>query len=268
MPGPSGLTEFGFSQYEAAGYMTLLGHHPANGSQLSKRSGIARSRIYDVLRALIKKGLVFEIEAGQYVPLPPDELLKQLQGRFSANLANLEAELAANVVETEYEYILTLRGVAAVMQKAAEIIDNAGSELYVRLFPQAEIELAENLRRADERGVGIRHIAMGETALRLDIQIRHPAGEDLPGRPNLIDKIGGESIDILADKSEALVGIFVNGEQEQSRIMWTRNAGFVVTNRDSLRHDFYHYFLDKLYDRGQPLSEREKRIYRFIKADD
>ena len=50
------LKELGFSQYEAACYVALVGDHPLNGSQLSKISGIARSRIYDVLRSLLAKG--------------------------------------------------------------------------------------------------------------------------------------------------------------------------------------------------------------------
>ena len=44
----SNLKELGFSQYEATCYMALVSEHPLNGSQLSKKSGIARSRIYDV----------------------------------------------------------------------------------------------------------------------------------------------------------------------------------------------------------------------------
>jgi sugar-specific transcriptional regulator TrmB len=63
------LRDFAFSKYESACYLALLNQHPANGSQVSKISGIARSRIYDVLRALAKKGLVFEVDKGRYVPL-------------------------------------------------------------------------------------------------------------------------------------------------------------------------------------------------------
>ena len=73
------MTEFGFTQYETSCYMALVAQHPSNGSQLSKLSGIARSRIYDVLHTLTRKGIVFEIEQGMYVPLPPDELKKRLK---------------------------------------------------------------------------------------------------------------------------------------------------------------------------------------------
>ncbi len=62
--------------------------------------------------------------------------------------------------------------------------------------------------------------------------------------------------------------IFETGQEETSLINWSRNTWFIITCRDSLRHDFYHYFLEKTYDQGQDLTDREKRIYAFIKTDD
>jgi hypothetical protein len=95
-----------------------------------------------------------------------------------------------------------------------------------------------------------------------DIQVFHPDYKQIKG------KIGGESIDIIADKTEALAGIFEKGRIDHSPFIWSRNHWFVTANRDSLRHDFYHYFLDKLYEQGQSLSTRDRQIYTFIKADD
>ena len=113
-----------------------------------------------------------------------------------------------------------------------------------------------------ERGVGVRFIAMGPMETAYEIQVDHP------DHMNLEQKLGGESIDVIADKSEALTGIFQEGKQDQSPFIWTRNHWFVIAARDSLRHDFYHYFLNKLYDRRKELSARDRSIYKFIKADD
>lgn len=258
----SKLPEFGFTQYETACYIALVAEHPSNGSRLSKASGVARSRIYDVLRNLSRKGLVFEVAPGLYVPLPPDELKKRLRSRFETNLSILESQFNAFSTKSDYEYILTLKGYDAIIQKARDIIGTAQQELYVRLFPETGRYLEKHLKEAANRGVGIRYITMGEMPLDFDYQIIHPGSEKIK------EKIGGESIDIIGDKTEALVGIFEEGKSDSSPIIWTRNKWFVIGNRDSLRHDFYHYFLDKVYDRNEPLSEREQRIYAFIKADD
>jgi HTH-type transcriptional regulator, sugar sensing transcriptional regulator len=255
------LKNLGLSQYESSCYLALVSWHPVNGSQLSRRSGIARSRIYDVLRNLIRKGFVLEAANGQYVPLPPEELYKRLQGQFDDGLEALKEQVAGASPDTAYEFIWSIRGFDQVMAKAREMIAEARRELYVRLFPESGNLLVTDLLAAEGRGVRIRYISMGEVPVDFDIQVVHPNSRDL------IAVIGGRSFDIIADKSEALVGIFEEGQELSSPINWTRNRWFVIANRDSLRHDFYHYFLEKIYDRGQTLDERDKRIYAIIKGD-
>jgi sugar-specific transcriptional regulator TrmB len=147
------------------------------------------------------------------------------------------------------------------MKRAIDMIKTSRQELYVRLFPEMAKRLNKYLHEAAERGVEIRYIAMGNIPLTFDIQVIHPNPE------KLVDTLRGYSLDIIADKSEALVGIFEAGNEDYTPINWTRNHWFVVTNRDSLRHDFYHYFLHKMYAQQQELSEREKHIYDVITSD-
>jgi len=255
------LRDLGFSQYEISCYLALLAHHPSNGSQLSKFSGISRSRVYDVLRKMVKKGLVLEISTGQYVPLPPDELIKKLRRDFESNLSTLKKQLIQVSQDITYEYIWTMKGYSEVIKKAVEMISSAKEELYIRLFPEEGNLLEAELQNANSRGVNIKYISMGDISLSYKLQVIHPEAD------HLIEKIGGRSFDIISDKAEALVGIFEIGNEETSPINWTRNHWFIVTNRDSLRHDFFHYFLEKIYDRNEPLTDREKIIYQYIKSD-
>ncbi len=257
----SPLKDLGFSQYEAACYMSLVASHPINGSQLSKISGIARSRIYDVLRNLISRGYVIEVEAGQYAPLPSDELIRRLKKNFDKNIDAFKKEISKVSLTENCEYVWTLTGYDNVMEKAREMIEAAEEEIYVRLFPQADEHLSEYLSAADKKGVSIRYIAMGRIPEKFDIQVTHP------GHETLIKTIGGRSFDIITDKKEALVGIFETGNKDNSPINWTRNHWFIIANRDSLRHDFYHCFLEKTLDRNLALTDREKKIYQTIKED-
>lgn len=257
----SNLKDLGFSQYEAACYMALVSEHPLNGSQLSKASGIARSRIYDVLRSLLSKGYVSEIHPGQYVPLPSDELVKRLKKSFENTIENFEAQIKKASQKDSFEYVWTITGYEAVIQKTEHMISEAETEIYIRLFPNASERLEPQLLAAQKRGVNIRYIAMGKVDADFDIQVTHPNYDRLQ------KTIGGRSIDIIVDKKEALVGIFEKGKEDLSPINWTRNPWFIIANRDSLRHDFYHCFLDKILDQQQELTENEKRIYRVIKED-
>ncbi|MCP4746707.1 MAG: TrmB family transcriptional regulator [Desulfobacteraceae bacterium] len=255
------LKILGFSQYEITCYMALAANHPLNGSQLSRISGIARSRVYDVLRKLMSKGVVMEVQEGQYVPLPPEELYKRLQSEFESSLDAFKQQLEGTSPDASYEFIWMIKGYDRVIAKARAMICAATNELYVRLFPESGKLLAPDLKKAEKRGVGIRYISMGPAPATFEIQVEHPGGL------TLVDTIGGRSFDIISDKSEALVGIFEKDRQDQSPISWTRNRLFVTANRDSLQHDFYHYFLEKIYDHKEPLTEHEQRIYAFIKAD-
>ena len=257
----SNLKELGFSQYEAACYMALVGNHPVNGSQLSKVSGIARSRIYDVLRSLISKGYVIEVNSGQYAPLPSDELVRRLKRSFDGNIEAFEDQILNASQKDDFEFVWTITGYENVMEKALEMIKQAKEEIYIRLFPKANRHLDKYLTAADKRGVKIRYIAMGKIPKKFDIQVMHPDHEHLQ------QIIGGRSIEVIIDKKEALVGIFETDNENSSPINWTRNQWFIVANRDSLRHDFYHCFLEKILDRHQELTKEEKRIYKIIKED-
>lgn len=255
------LKELGFSQYEAACYMALLTDHPVNGSRLSTLSNIARSRIYDVLRSMMAKGYAIEASKGQYVPLPPDELIFRLKTRFKENIRAFENEVARVFRRTECEYIWTLTGYDTVMAKAREMINTAETEIYTRLFPDEAQILSADLENASRRGVSIRYIAMGDTPVTFDVQVAHP------DQAELIKKIGGASFDLIKDKNEALVGVFAADDLDNSSINWTRNPWFITTNRDSLRHDFYHCFLKKIHEDNQLLNDQEKKIYNIIKND-
>jgi sugar-specific transcriptional regulator TrmB len=255
------LKQLGLTQYEINAYLTLTAHHPVNGSKLSRYSGIARSRVYDVLRSLTRKGFACQVENSQYIPLPPEELYKRLRQQFEDGLSSLKQHVNSASTDGIYEFIWSIRGYDQVIAKAKEMIEAARKELYVRLFPKAGDLLAVDLKAAEVRGVGIRYIAMGPVSTTFGVQVVHP-GSDALSRI-----IGGRSFDVIADKSEALVGIFETGKEDASPINWTRNRWFVIANRDSLRHDFYHYFLDKIYDRGEDLDPHEQDMYAFIKKD-
>lgn len=261
MENSSKLKELGFSQYEAACYMALIKNHPVNGSQLSKLSGIARSRIYDVLRNLTTKGYVVEVNTGLYAPLPSEELIRRLKRGFESNISAFEAQIRKASQKEDLEFVWTLTGYDNVMEKAVEMIKSAQKELYVRFFPDEDRRLGPHLEKAKKRGAAIRYIAMGKVDRKFEIQVTHP------GHETLVTTIGGRSFDIVVDKAQALTGIFEQGNENGSPVNWTRNPWFVIAARDSLKHDFYHCLLDKLLDQGRELTMEEKKIYQLIKGE-
>ena len=261
MPPPYHLTHIGLSDYAIHTYLALLQHHPINGSQLSKHSGIPRARIYDLLRTLKKRGMVAEAGKGLFVPLPPDELIKQLRRNHEEDLSRLKSLVDATRTPAGNDFIWTLRGYRRVMDKAREMIETARSEVYVRLFPQEAEILKSALAAAEKRSVQVKCILMQPFPQIVAIQVIHPQHDVVQ------DRLGGRSFDLVVDQAEFIGGMFTAEDIEACRINWGRNRWFVIAGRDSLRHDFFHYLLYKTHTLKQPLDQAEQDLYELIQND-
>ena len=255
------LVNIGLSDYAIHTYLSLLQNHPVNGSQLSKRSGIPRARIYDILRTLKKRGFVAEASKGIFVPLPPDELIKQLRQNYEKDLDCFKDLVKKVQAPADHDFIWTVTGYQRVMDKAREMIDAALKEIYIRLFPQEAETLIQALKKAEKRAVQVKCIFMEPFPKTFAIQVIHPQHEVIECN------LGGRSFDLVADKEEFIGGMFTKANIEECRINWGRNRWFVTAGRDSLRHDFFHYFLYKTQTLNQALDENEKRLYEIIQND-
>ena len=255
------LSNLGLSDYAIRTYLALLRDHPVNGSQLSKRSGIPRARIYDVLRTMKTRGFVAETEKGLFVPMPPDELIALLRRNHETDLKRLEALIEEAQTPRDHDFIWTVSGYDRVMDKARSMIDSASREIYIRLFSTEASRLLAELHQAEKRGVSVKCIFMDPHPTAFAIQVVHPQHE-------LVEKrLGGRTFDLVIDKTEYIGGIFPATASDNCQINWGRNQAFVIAGRDSLRHDFFHYFLYKTQTLGQPLNEREVGLYDLILND-
>ncbi|BBO67703.1 transcriptional regulator [Desulfosarcina alkanivorans] len=255
------LATLGLSDYAIRTYLSLLEDFPTNGSQLSKRSGIPRARIYDVLQTLRRRGFVAEASKGTFVPLPPDELIKQLRQDHEKDLDRFKQLVDRVRAPADHDFIWTVTGYHRVLDKAVEMIESARREIYIRLFPQEAEKLVQSLKKAEKRAVQVKCIFMEPFPRTFAIQVTHPQHEVVERN------LGGRSFDLVVDKAEFIGGLFTAGDIDTCRINWGRNRWFVTTGRDSLRHDFFHYFLYKIHTLHQPLDDNEKRFYEMIQND-
>ena len=255
------LRELGFSRYEIACYLALVGHHPANGSQISKTSGVARSKVYDVLRNMAARGLVGEVGNGMYVPLPPEELIKRLQHQFEANVALLRQQISRSASTADHEHLWVIRGYDQIVSKAKAMIGLAGKEIYIRVFPEEARLLDPDLKIAESRGAQIRYVSLGPLSSRFEVQVVHPESQMLE------QGLGGRSIDLVVDQSEALTGMIKDMPKDEVTVNWTKNQWFIIASRDSMRHDFYHYFFHKTHEMKKRLSQQDKAVYELIKSE-
>ena len=75
------LKRVGFSQPEIQVYIEVLKEFPITGYELSERSEIPRTMIYEVIANLLKKEAVYTatLVPLTYVPLPAEELINRLR---------------------------------------------------------------------------------------------------------------------------------------------------------------------------------------------
>ena len=255
------LRELGFSRYEIACYLALVARHPANGSQVSKLSGVARSKVYDVLRSMAGRGLAGAVGEGMYVPLPPEELITRLKHQFEANVALLREQISRSSSSADHEHLWVVRGLDNILAKARGMIISAEKEIYIRLFPAEGELLARELSAAQARGVAIRYISLGPLPQAFEVQIEHPEHESLE------QEMGGRSLDLVVDQAEALTGLIEDLPPDEVAVNWTQNRWFITASRDSMQHDFYHYLLYKVHENKKRLNQKDKAVYELIKKE-
>ena len=116
------LREIGLSMTEAKVYLALLGLHSALAGEITKRSQINRTNVYDALERLIEKGLVtYVISANRklFEPVNPErlnELLKEKQERFKTILPELQLKYNEAKSEEEATIFKGKNGVKSVFE--------------------------------------------------------------------------------------------------------------------------------------------------------
>ena len=109
----SGLGELGLTEYEGKIYLALLKESPANGYQLSKRTGVPRSMVYEALGRLHSRGAVLktgDVRSTKYRPLPPEQLLDRFDRKHQQLITGLRDNLLSLYDSQTEESLWTVRG--------------------------------------------------------------------------------------------------------------------------------------------------------------
>ncbi|NQV90978.1 hypothetical protein HQ489_00740 [Candidatus Woesearchaeota archaeon] len=173
------LKDFGLNSYESKLWVALLSRGVSTAGELSDISNVPRSRAYDVLESLEKKGFII-VKVGKpikYLAVPPAEVVERVQKKVL-----VEAELQTKVLsELKDSDILSelntlhvegvklvdptdrsgaFRGRDKTHEHIVSMVKNAKSSITLLLSKQgAERKynlLASHLRKAVKRGVNVK----------------------------------------------------------------------------------------------------------------
>ena len=134
----STLKGIGLTMYEAQAYVTLTSLIQATADEVSKSSGIPRSKIYDVLKKLSEKDFI-EIEDGRpltYVVKSPVEVLSREKEKIDSQIEDVIVRLT-NIYENGMSQVQApiwrIYGVEKIINQELEIIQRAKNTINMRI---------------------------------------------------------------------------------------------------------------------------------------
>lgn len=132
------LKGMGLTMYEAQAYVTLTSLISSTATEVSEKSGIPRSKIYDVMNGLIKKNYI-EVEDGRplkYTVKSPVEVLGREKERVNADIDDTITRLTyiyENGMSQVQAPIWRVYGVEKIIAQEIEIINRAKTSVNMRI---------------------------------------------------------------------------------------------------------------------------------------
>ena len=132
------LKGIGLTMYEAEAYVTMTSLISSTATEIAEKSGIPRSKIYDVLKGLSKKNFI-EIEDGRpqtYHVKSPIEVLSREKDRIATEIDDTITRLT-NVYENGMSQVQApiwrIYGVEKIISQEVEIINRARISINMRI---------------------------------------------------------------------------------------------------------------------------------------
>ena len=174
------MQNLGLQENEAKVYLALLHESPATGYQLSKKSGVPRSMVYEALGRLSARGAALETVEGRatlYRPLPPDVLLNRYEEEQHRMVEDLRNGLDKLYTTTDEDKVWSISGRQATLSYADQMLRDAQREIYLVINDEDLSNLYMELSAAEERGIAINALLTGEADFSLGRVAHHPPGE-------------------------------------------------------------------------------------------
>ncbi len=161
------LEKVGLTSYEIKVYSALLKTGQINASDLSQKSGVPYSKIYEVLGTLEEKGWIGSDDSRptQYFAKSPTTAIETSRQNFESDFRNNESIILKELTPlyeqsgtSERPDIWVLSGVVNIASKILEMVDSCRNEVLITIPKVAENlakEALPKLRLLHDRGIEI-----------------------------------------------------------------------------------------------------------------
>nr|WP_319493289.1 helix-turn-helix domain-containing protein [uncultured Desulfobacter sp.] len=267
------MKALGFSVYECKAYLALLEEYPLNGYALSKASGIPRSRIYEVLKSLIGKQMVFEQDDGKskaYTPMDPEIFIKKLRSRFQGIFQDLTEYAGRLYREPKQDnQLVVIQGRDNILSFLSVLIKGAQERIALSIWDEELCALTGELDAALDRGVMLRGIYFGPQNVYEDLVPHRRLKRYMAEKKERF-------LSVIVDRCHAVSGVVSRGKA--SKATWTRDEGFIEVSEDYIAHDLvvnlysasldragyeeFETFADNVHDRFFHYSKKDLKAFR------
>lgn len=231
------LKELGFTEYEAKVYLALLQSHPSNGNEIAALSGVPGPKIYETLRKMQERELIFVASMGNkknqiyYSPLPYEELLNTRKESFSGNIAFLSKALSeASLNKMDSTTLFVIYGYSSSMESVRSAIAQCKTEMIMSCWCKELQVLKTDLIDAHNRGVKIVTLLFDDNDEDLPwVNFKHYNGKTAH------DRHAGE-LSIVLDHSKAII---LQSLDQSPHAVVSSHEATITTIRNYIRHDIY-----------------------------
>ncbi|MGQ9722570.1 MAG: TrmB family transcriptional regulator [Candidatus Jordarchaeum sp.] len=149
------LEDIGLTKYEIEAYLTLLTAGSLTAIELSKKSGVPYSRIYEVAERLEKKGWVKSDRGrpNRYQPKPPIEGMRSIKLQIQKEIENNEEQIISELQplyersgESERPDIWIIHGEENLLEKIGEMVEKPKKSILIA-FPKITEENLDVLQQ-------------------------------------------------------------------------------------------------------------------------
>ncbi|MFD3445971.1 TrmB family transcriptional regulator [Microbacteriaceae bacterium 4G12] len=227
------LQKLGFSQYEGKAYVALLQHSPTTGYEVSKRSGVPRSMIYEVLGKLIDRGAAYVVPSDPvtYAPVPAKQMLSRFKHGLDQVINYLETALVSIERTPDIDVILHINGEEQVVQEMIDVVERTKSELWLSVWEEQVAVLKSSVDQISKQGMSVFSIIFGGFDKTLGRTFHH---NYMP--PKVVqERMGGHLTIAARDGEEVVIANFTDTLSPWA--VKTKNPALVLVATEYVRHD-------------------------------
>jgi sugar-specific transcriptional regulator TrmB len=215
------LAALGFTALEAEVYAVLVEQSPATAYKVAQEVGKAAANVYKAVESLQRKGAILVEAASSRLlrAIPPSELIHQLERQFSQARTRAQTALAQLTRTTGDERVYELGSSDQVLARARTMIRRTERMVLCDLFPEAALELREDIEATARRGrrVCVQVYRAVEFDPRVTVFVK-------PDGDRLLARWPGQWLNVAADAREHLLAFLHHGLGGIHQAVWSESV--------------------------------------------